>query len=131
MRMANERDQEIVRAAVSDAAANILGFLPSLGTREAFAFGEGVALPTRLRFRDLPAAHLPRCEAISDASTDFGRKVGRDFIDLVINRWRGASLARRPRPADEEPEASPVQTQRIPLDPERYSILKKQVGAAD
>ena len=37
------------RSAVSDAAANLLSFVPSLGTREVLAFGEGVALPTRLR----------------------------------------------------------------------------------
>ena len=53
MRMANERDQAIVRSAVSDAAANLLAFVPSLGTREVLAFGEGVALPTRLKFKQL------------------------------------------------------------------------------
>ena len=56
MRMANDRDQAIVRSAVSDAAANLLAFVPSLGTREVLAFGEGVALPTRLKFKELPAA---------------------------------------------------------------------------
>lgn len=44
MRMTNDRDQAIVRAAVSDGASNLLDFLPSLGTGEVFAFGEGVAL---------------------------------------------------------------------------------------
>ncbi|MFL5061951.1 MAG: ATP-binding protein, partial [Xanthobacteraceae bacterium] len=34
MRLANERDQALLRAAVSDAAANLLSFVPSLGTRE-------------------------------------------------------------------------------------------------
>ena len=32
MRMANERDQAIVRSAVSDAAANLLAFVPSLAS---------------------------------------------------------------------------------------------------
>jgi hypothetical protein len=131
MRMSNERDQEIVRAAVSDAAANTLGFVPSLGTREAFAFGEGVALPTRLRFRDLPAEYLPKSDAVSNASADFGRRVGEDFIATVIDRWRGATLSKRIRPADEGAETNPVHAQRRPLDPERYSILKKQVRAVD
>ena len=53
MRLANERDQALLRSAVSDAAANLLSFVPSLGTREVLAFGEGVALPTRLRFKAL------------------------------------------------------------------------------
>jgi len=39
MRMANDRDQAILRSAVSDAAANLLAFVPSLGTREVIAFG--------------------------------------------------------------------------------------------
>ena len=59
MRMANDRDQAIVRSAVSDAAGSLIGFVPSLGTREVFAFGEGVALPTRLRFKQLDAASHP------------------------------------------------------------------------
>src|SRR6201746_1550922 len=46
MRLANDRDQALLRSAVSDAAANLLSFVPSLGTREVLAFGEGVALPT-------------------------------------------------------------------------------------
>ncbi|MCC7347417.1 MAG: ATP-binding protein, partial [Variibacter sp.] len=37
MRRANDRDQAIVRAAGSDAAASLLSFVPSLGTREVFA----------------------------------------------------------------------------------------------
>jgi DNA helicase HerA-like ATPase len=58
MRLANERDQTLLRSAVSDAAANLLSFVPSLGTREVLAFGEGVALPTRLRFKEVPAHQL-------------------------------------------------------------------------
>ena len=59
MRMANERDQAIVRSAVSDAAAILLAFVPSLGTREVFAFGEGVALPTRLQVQGAARAPDP------------------------------------------------------------------------
>ena len=54
------RDQAVIRSAVSDAAASLLAFVPSLGTREVFAFGEGVALPTRLRFGQLPPSSSPR-----------------------------------------------------------------------
>ena len=67
MRMANERDQAVIKAAVSDAAASLLEFVSSLGTREAFAFGEGVALPTRLRFSQLAAEHIPKSESVSSS----------------------------------------------------------------
>jgi DNA helicase HerA-like ATPase len=54
MRMANERDQNIIRSAVSDVATSLLAFLRSLGTREVFAFGEGVALPTDCALASCP-----------------------------------------------------------------------------
>jgi hypothetical protein len=88
MRMTNDRDQALLRSAVSDAAANLLSFLPSLGTGEVFAFGEGVALPTRLRFRDLPADALPRSEALSCAGPE-GRAVEQNSLTSVVDRWRG------------------------------------------
>ncbi len=43
MRLANERDQEIIRSAIADSSASTLSFLSSMGQREAIAFGEGVA----------------------------------------------------------------------------------------
>ena len=55
MRLSNDRDQNLIRSAVSDAATNLLSFIPSLGTREVFTFGPGVALPTRMRFSDVAA----------------------------------------------------------------------------
>ncbi len=64
MRLSNDRDQELIRSAVSDAAVNLLSFIPSLGTREVFTFGPGVALPTRMRFKELPPELRPNSEAI-------------------------------------------------------------------
>jgi hypothetical protein len=92
MRMANERDQNIIRSAVSDAAASLLSFLPSLGTREVFAFGDGVALPTRLQFSELPPHAIPRSESESSVRIDTARGVDKTFIDGVVERWRGASM---------------------------------------
>ncbi len=91
MRMANDRDQAIVRSAVSDAAGSLLGFLPSLGAREVFAFGEGVPLPTRLRFKQLPDHLIPRSEADGRSRMDSGQAAADpDFIASVVQRWRGA-----------------------------------------
>jgi hypothetical protein len=93
MRMANDRDQAIVRSAVSDAAGSLIGFVPSLGTREVFAFGEGVALPTRLRFKQLDHAHIPHSEAVTRANMDSARGVDVGFLVSVVERWRGATLS--------------------------------------
>jgi len=94
MRMANERDQAIVRSAVSDAAANLLAFVPSLGTREVLAFGEGVALPTRLKFRELPPEYIPQSQVVINSATDPSSALTEDFIDTIVNRWRGASMSK-------------------------------------
>ena len=95
MRMANERDQNIIRSAVSDAAAGLLAFVPSLGTREVFAFGEGVALPTRLRFSELRADLIPRSESASTVRIDPSRGVDAAMIERVVNRWRSATMGNK------------------------------------
>jgi hypothetical protein len=95
MRMANDRDQAIVRAAVSDAAASLLAFVPSLGTREVFAFGEGVALPTRMHFKELPAHLIPKGEALARSSIEAGERVDHEFIASVVERWRGATMSQK------------------------------------
>jgi len=95
MRMSNDRDQALLRSAVSDTAANLFTFVPSLGTREALAFGVGVPLPTRLTFTELPAQLLPRSETFSGASD--AQAIGQDlsFIGSVVERWRGATMSQR------------------------------------
>ena len=133
MRMANERDQAIVRSAVSDAAAGLLAFVPSLGTREVIAFGEGVALPTRLKFKQVPDHALPRSEAVASGRVDPG-SADLGFIDSVIERWRGATMSYKQRPDDGVPDFETVREDLVPLqpapttlDPNRFRILKKGV----
>src|SRR3982750_1086291 len=90
MRLANDRDQSLLRSAVTDAVANLLAFVPSLGTREVVAFGEGLPLPTRFRFTKLPADRLPHSETFR---LDEGDATGseRGFVRQVLERWRGAT----------------------------------------
>jgi uncharacterized protein len=101
MRLANERDQAIVRAAVSDAAASQLSFVPALGTGEVIAFGEGVALPIRLRFDQLPEEVSPRAKSGGRARFDAGQSFDKEFTEAVVDRWRGAMDSKKPRSGDE------------------------------
>ena len=109
MRMANERDQNIIRSAGSDAAASLLVLLPSLGTREVFAFGEGVALPTRRRFNELPAHMIARSESELSVRIDSNRGVDSALIHSVVERWPARPWATRASSAT--PPPSPASRQ--------------------
>ena len=137
MRLSNDRDQQLIRSAVSDAALNLLSFIPSLGTREVFTFGPGVALPTRMRFKELPATLRPNSEATGNTRSDAGTHISRDLLSTVIDRWRSASMSHRS--GDDEfadygltGDAAPLQpTAPAPVPPSprgevlRSSLLKK------
>jgi len=137
MRLANDRDQALLRSAVSDAAANLLSFVPSLGTREVLAFGEGVALPTRLRFKEVPPHQLPRGEATIATVPSVSAGHDMHFVSAVLERWRGATsqrdtpnapndpVAERPMPRTLSPVEAPMLQPSLGLDPDRFSLLKK------
>lgn len=95
LRMANERDQALLRSAVSDAGSSLLDFLPSLGTGEALAFGEGVPLPTRFKFKMLPQNLVPVSEAVNNSRIDANRTDDPDFLEQVIDRWRSATMSQK------------------------------------
>jgi len=92
MRLANQADQEALRAAVPDASTSLLSCLPSLGLGEAIAVGEGVPLPTRIRFDALPKYAIPR--SLTASFTD-GWSIEIDdegFIDRIVEQWRAQRL---------------------------------------
>ena len=153
MRLANDRDQALLRSAVSDAAANLLSFVPSLGTREVLAFGEGVALPTRLRFKEVPPHQLPRAETSIASAPSSAAGQDTHFVSAVLDRWRGATSSRdnrdsfdssvgagpapaqrfeprpeprqEPRPSEPHTVEAPMLQPSMGLDPDRFSVLKK------
>lgn len=59
MRLGNDRDQEIMRRAISGSSRSAINFLPSLANREAIAFGQGVSTPMRMRFQNVEPKRLP------------------------------------------------------------------------
>lgn len=88
MRLTNDRDRAILAAGISDAAASLLEFMPTMGAGEAVCFGEGVALPTRIKFDLLPANELPRSNTAS-VSKNWAKDLPDDsFLNEVVNRWR-------------------------------------------
>jgi uncharacterized protein len=107
MRLANERDQDIIRSAIADSSASTLSFLSSMGQREAIAFGEGVATTMRMKFQRLPADKLPgstRSDSTEGDATDI------DAIDLqgIVDRLRSAG--RPPQGTAPEEAGAPQQS---------------------
>lgn len=92
LRLANQSDQDALRAAVPDASSSLLSSLPSLGMGEAIAVGEGVPLPTRIRFDALPRDLIPRSQT---ASFSDGWSVAVDdptFLDRIVEQWRAQKM---------------------------------------
>jgi hypothetical protein len=65
MRLANELDKGIIRAAAGVSAASTIAFLSSIADREAIAFGEAIATPMRMKFADISARAEDRRAPIS------------------------------------------------------------------
>lgn len=92
MRLSNEVDQNFVKAAVPDGAAELLAFLPSLGTAEAMVFGESVNMPMRVVLNRLEAKYLPHSS--SAKFTDLWTHDIDDpaFMEQVFENWRSRNL---------------------------------------
>jgi uncharacterized protein len=93
LRMSNDRDQEIVHSAIADTGLGLLDFLSALGQREAIAFGDGVTLPVRIRFDELPKHCMPKSSS-APFTERWQTSVGdENFLEMIVDRWRTSSSA--------------------------------------
>ncbi len=125
MRLSNEVDQNFVRAAVPDGAAELLSFLPSLGTAETMVFGEAVNLPMRVILNTLEEEYRPHSSSAEFTDLWNRPEVSDEFMDLVFDRWRARSLIDQPvkRPkAQDEVTAPPSIRQNIRSAPTQSPI---------
>ncbi|NNF76558.1 MAG: ATP-binding protein [Rhizobiales bacterium] len=92
MRLANDRDQEIIRSAIADSSIGTISFLSSIGNREAIAFGEAVMTPMRIKFSDLPYEYIPRAPLFEHASSREETVPGAPVdLTLILDRMRAMS----------------------------------------
>ena len=117
LRMSNDRDQEIVKSALSDTGSGLLEFLGALGQREALAFGDGIALPVRIKFDELPADVRPR-SSTANFSAHWQRSVGdEEFLEQLVEKWRSSAVSARYDTAQEDAvlaEAKTVRSETAP-----------------
>jgi uncharacterized protein len=94
MRLSNDRDQEIIRSAISDSGSSTISFLSALDNREAIVFGEGVATPMRFKFTFQEGAKLPSAPGTSIITTQTSAK--QQIVipppDVLVGRLRGATM---------------------------------------
>src|SRR5262249_15190199 len=91
LRMSNDRDQAIVQSAVSDTGSGLLEFLPSLGQREAIAFGDGMSLPVRIKFDELPKHGLPKSSSARFSERWQKSLCDDGFLEQIVERWRSSA----------------------------------------
>ena len=91
LRMSNDRDQEIVKSAIADTGSGLLEFLSALGQREAIAFGDGVSLPVRIKFDELPKHCMPRSSS-ARFTEKWQKSLGDEgYLEAIVDRWRSSS----------------------------------------
>ncbi len=107
MRLSNELDQNFVRAAVPDGAAELLSFLPSLGTAETMVFGESVNLPMRVILNTLEEEYRPHSS--SAEFTDLWNRPDStpQFMETVYGRWRARSMGKNTAPPEAPAQSTP------------------------
>ena len=88
MRLANEKDKDIMGAAAGASTQGALAFLSSLADREAIAFGEAVATPMRLRFADY--REFARNEPSRPADAPLEK--ARELLRQTVARMRGETV---------------------------------------
>jgi hypothetical protein len=93
MRLANDRDQEIIRSAISNSSSSTTSFLSSIGNGEAIAFGDAVPVPMRMCFDRLPPEALPRTSSGTGTSfTGAQTPDGLPDIEFIVKHMRHTEL---------------------------------------
>jgi uncharacterized protein len=91
MRLGHGLDQRLIGTAMPDAARGMLSALPSMRTQEAIVFGEGVPLPMRIRFDDLPPERRPRSDSAKFSTAWHNNSGDAEGLDEGIRCWRNQS----------------------------------------
>ncbi|PHS62582.1 ATP-binding protein [Alloalcanivorax xenomutans] len=79
LRLTNSADQQHVARFLPDGLSGMVGALPILSQQEAIFVGEGAALPSRVRVRDLKKGQLPKSNTIP-----FAEGWANDRLDMAV-----------------------------------------------
>ncbi|RUM24471.1 DUF87 domain-containing protein [Rhizobium vallis] len=90
MRLANDRDQEIIRSAIPNSSISTTSFISSIGNGEAIAFGEAISVPMRMRFSRVDESLLPKAASANSKHSEEDP----DTVDLrkIVTRMRAVTV---------------------------------------
>ena len=90
MRLANDRDQEIIRSAIPNSSISTTSFISSIGNGEAIAFGEAISVPMRMRFSRVDESLLPKAHGANSKHSEEDP----DTVDLrkIVTRMRAVTV---------------------------------------
>ncbi|NZD50428.1 ATP-binding protein [Rhizobium leguminosarum] len=90
MRLANDRDQEIIRSAIPNSSISTTSFISSIGNGEAIAFGEAISVPMRMRFSRVEENLLPKASGANSKQSEEDP----DTVDLrkIVTRMRAVTV---------------------------------------
>ncbi|MBY5442570.1 ATP-binding protein [Rhizobium leguminosarum] len=90
MRLANDRDQEIIRSAIPNSSISTTSFISSIGNGEAIAFGEAISVPMRMRFSRVDEKLLPKASSANSKNSEEDP----DTVDLrkIVTRMRAVTV---------------------------------------
>ena len=91
LRLGYHLDHRFMATALPDAARGMLAALPSMRTQEGIVFGEGVPIPMRIRFHDLPPENRPQSDSAEFSKAWQSADADADFLDASVRRWRQQS----------------------------------------
>jgi len=90
LRLASERDQQVIRGSTYEGLVDLTDFLPLLGDREAIIFGQGASMPMRIRLDDLGRRGIPRNMNPGFTQSRKVPEMDRETLDSIVSRWRNA-----------------------------------------
>ena len=94
LRLASEKDQQVIRGCTYEGMADLIDFLPLLADREAIILGQATAMPMRIRIDDLAGRGLPHNMNPGFTQKPDAESMDRAALDAIVSRWRNTGRER-------------------------------------
>jgi DNA helicase HerA-like ATPase len=88
LRLASEKDQQVIRGSTYEGMVDLIDFLPLLADREAIILGQGAAMPMRIRIDEVATTGRPHTMSPGYSHNPDAEEMDRTALDAIVKRWR-------------------------------------------